>query len=879
MMMNARFCFGVACFLLLAMTSSLRAGEAEKPIETPEWLSNSDYAIDVFDVNAKRVTITSQKMRETVEAWGYIFMSTEWKTRRDVLFVEPVKEGRIAQLEDTDGHKVLIQLSEFSDLAKKHGFELGVPRVLGSIETVEKEAIGDRVFTVRDVAGNEAHVLLKDFSGILANQDLQLVHPVLGSSKQDPLTPSFNPLPARFQVWWQSTLELQDVVTGKPVTVTDQELRRGLWKKGLIVAKQYPINPAERQQLADAAAQNAPEKSPPSVPYPSDGKLKPAPPVVDDSALKAGQGVRQILPKPTRPSQGNSRFSLALKSTIPVDWIAHPEEKVELTDLDGVRVEVAGKQLRQTAAETGIFFVPVQDQSKFPDAAAKPIGDGEIIWLDVSESKKSAVALGMVKKAAAKLNHMLVRVPLLAHAQRPSLTEITAEQEAENRIFTFHDPTGREVHVPMKQICEYLNRQSMDIVYPVLPLGKNETVANYPLLVPQAGARTYRVSTSYEFRDVVTGAKFSIDDQEFRRGLWKQGALLAKVYPFAVDKPKAILKTPMTNFLDFTEAQRKQAASGSHADSPATTAIRRFEIPGHGNIGVIHSAPTTMVAAQKDGNSDKQIAAKDQTVQQISPRPIDTSKSTAPVQLEPAPQPHPTKPAGTNVQNGSDPFGGPMRKGPLVAPPAAKVRMLRVRVALFEVEPTAPTPKSVLMSADEMLEMVDDEKQYELIDSFDLTTVTGHETKMQQGRRQPVVTGSQMIPQRGPDGRATAMQRNQYNLQNIGSILTVSPEMFGNRASLKLAFERSDLAYPDDDEEVNADDQEETRVANDPPPSTSTMTIDTQVLLEDGQATILSIRNSLGVRHALVIAVEMLDSGEEAEEGGQLRGGGGGGFF
>ncbi|WP_040351528.1 hypothetical protein [Blastopirellula marina] len=552
--MNARFCLGAACYLSLAMITSLPAGEAE----TPQWLSNPDHTIDVMDVNAKRVTITSQKMRETVEQWGYFFVPRPKDNRRADLIMEPLKGDRVAHVEDVEGDMVMIQLSEFGDFAKANEYEIGAP------------------------------------------------------------------------------------------------------------------------------------------------KLQP------------------------------------------------------------------DKDAEKTTAQ---------------------------------------------------------------------------EQFAQDRVFRFKDVNGRDTHVQMKEMCENLNLTGCDIVYPVLSgRGYMETPedSTLPSIEPPRHVHQVWMDAVFKFRDVVTGEVVEIDGQEFRRGLWRKGALFAQVYPFGLFSPKKMIPAPQWSQEEFT---------------PDPGAGWRTPAPPFQNFSRL---PETVSAP-------------------AIPKPQNETEETKPQQkpghanVESVLPPRSVKPAGTNVQSGSNPFGDPMRINPMFAPPAAKLRLLRVRVALFEVEPTAPAPKSVLMSADEMLEMLEDKKQYELIDSFDLTTVTGHETKVQQGRRQPVVTGSQMIPQRGPDGRATAMQRNQYNLQNVGTMLTVSPEMLGNRASLKLAFERSDVADPKEDK---AEDD-----ANDSPPSITTLIINTQLLLEDGQATILSIRNSLGVRHALVIAVEMLDSGEEGEEGGQQRGGGGGGFF
>ncbi|MCC9606781.1 hypothetical protein LOC68_16140 [Blastopirellula sp. JC732] len=271
------------------------------------------------------------------------------------------------------------------------------------------------------------------------------------------------------------------------------------------------------------------------------------------------------------------------------------------------------------------------------------------------------------------------------------------------------------------------------------------------------------------------------------------------------------------------------------------------------------------------------------------------------------PEPQPSKTPDVNVQNGTVQFGivqyGPPQSsavqqhgtlesqfngmpgvGPfpgMVTPPMPPMppRMVRVRVALLEAEGKVKSPHEPLIPVEEMLEMINNGEKFDVIDSFDLTTVTGHETKVQQGRREPVVTGTQIVPQRGPDGRATAARANSYSQQNVGTLLTVAPQIMGHRALLKVNFERSDIAYPDDDdddEEEDDDDEEESPQVAGAPPSTTTMTIDTAVLLESGQATILSTRDSHGERHLLLIGVEILDAGEEPGQGG---GGQMGGFF
>lgn len=259
-----------------------------------------------------------------------------------------------------------------------------------------------------------------------------------------------------------------------------------------------------------------------------------------------------------------------------------------------------------------------------------------------------------------------------------------------------------------------------------------------------------------------------------------------------------------------------------------------------------------------------------------------THQSAAPLKLAP----QPTKPSALNVQNGTVQFGivqyGPPQSGAvqyappggqlapfgmpgmgsMAAPPAAQPRMLRVRVALFAGDDQSKLPEWSLGPAKEMPNF--GEVGFKLIDSYDLTIVTGHATKAQRGSQQPVVTGSQFVPQRGVDGRSSAMRTNQYTMQSFGTMLSVAPEMVGKRAMLKLTFESSRLVQADaeGDDDEKEDDIKETHSASDEPPSTATMMIDTQVLLESGQATLLAIRDSRGVKHALVIAVEMLDSGE-----------------
>lgn len=248
------------------------------------------------------------------------------------------------------------------------------------------------------------------------------------------------------------------------------------------------------------------------------------------------------------------------------------------------------------------------------------------------------------------------------------------------------------------------------------------------------------------------------------------------------------------------------------------------------------------------------------------------------------PQPSPVQYAPPGMAPGMPP-GMPAvpRGGGPFGPPSQPQRMVRVRVALLEADEDAPAPQVALTTIDELREMIANAKSYEVLDSFDLTTVTDHEAKVQRGRRQPVVTGAQFFSQRGADGRATPARTNQYSQENVGTLLTVTPAMAGDRAVVKLAFERSDISRADDDNDDDEDEEEEKKEAPSAefqPPVTTTMTVDVCVLLKDGQATILSTRDSRGSRYVLVIGVELLDGPDVAGEGEGEEGLiGGGGFF